>query len=72
MSLTGRAAPWGFRSRLRGNPPPLIGVALALIVIGLLLGFLAGPYGFIAGIVGLVLLVLYLIGFGRRAASPGP
>jgi hypothetical protein len=50
----------------------MIGVALALIVIGLVLGFLAGPFGFIAGFVGLVLLVLYLIGFGRRAASPGP
>jgi hypothetical protein len=50
----------------------MIGVALALIVIGIVLGFLAGPFGFIAGIVGLVLLVLYLIGFGRRAASTRP
>ena len=47
----------------------MIGVALALIVIGLVLGFLAGPFGFVAGAVGLALLVLYLLGFGRRAAA---
>ena len=48
----------------------MIGVALALIVIGLLLGFLAGPFGFVAGAVGLVLLVLYLLGIGRQATAP--
>jgi hypothetical protein len=47
----------------------MIGVAIALILIGIVLGFLAGPFGFIAGIVGLVLLVLYLLGFGRNAAA---
>jgi hypothetical protein len=47
----------------------MIGVALALIVIGLLLGFLAGPFGFIAGAVGLVLLVLYVLGFTRRTVG---
>jgi hypothetical protein len=50
----------------------MIGVALALIVIGLVLGFLAGPFGFIAGAVGLVLLVLYLLGLGRSVASDEP
>jgi hypothetical protein len=50
----------------------MIGVALALIVIGLVLGFLAGPFGFIAGAVGLALLVLYLLGLGRAAASDEP
>ena len=52
----------------------MLGVAIALIFIGILLGFLAGPFGFIAGIVGLVLLVLYMLGFARGAASgrPGP
>ena len=50
----------------------MIGVALALIVIGLVLGFLAGPFGFIAGAVGLVLLVLYLLGLGRSVTSDEP
>ena len=45
----------------------MIGVALALIAIGILLGFLF-PLGFILSGVGLVLFVAYLLGFGRRAA----
>jgi hypothetical protein len=50
----------------------MVGVALALVVIGLVLGFIAGPYAFVIGAVGLVLLVLYLVGSGRRAGTGRP
>ena len=55
----------------------MIGVAIALIVIGVLFGFFL-PFGWVAGIVGLILAVLYFTGFGRNAArgeqpnQPGP
>ncbi len=49
----------------------MIGLALALIVVGIVLVFLAPPFGFIVGIVGLILLVVYLIGFGRRTREGG-
>ena len=46
-------------------------LALVLIVLGLL-GLLVFPWGGIAAAaVGLVLLVVYLLGAGRRAARPG-
>lgn len=48
----------------------MIAVAVAAVVIGLVLGFLIPPYGFVAAAVGLVLLVVWLVGAGRRAASP--
>jgi hypothetical protein len=47
----------------------MIGLAIALIVVGLVIGFLIPPFGFIAAAVGLVLLILFLVGFGRRAAD---
>jgi hypothetical protein len=51
----------------------MIGAAIALIVVGILLGsFVAFPFGYAIAVVGLVLLVLFLLGFGRRAASSGP
>ena len=50
----------------------MIGVAIALILVGLLLGFIAFPFGFAPGIVGLILLVVALAGFGRRAGSERP
>jgi hypothetical protein len=50
----------------------VIGVALALIVVGIVIGFLIPWVGIPVGIVGIVLFVLYLVGFGRRAAEPGP
>jgi 4-hydroxybenzoate polyprenyltransferase len=49
----------------------MIGVAVALIVAGIVLVFFAGPFGFIVGIVGLVLLIAYAFGFGRRAKEGG-
>ena len=48
----------------------MIGVALALIVIGVVLLFVIPWVGLAAGIVGLILAVLYMAGVGRRAAHP--
>ena len=50
----------------------MIAAALALIVAGLLVSLFLGYFGFIVSAVGLVLLVLALLGFGRRAAESGP
>ncbi len=50
----------------------MLGLALALIVIGVIALFLF-PWGGIAvGIAGLLLFIAYLFGFGRRAQQPGP
>lgn len=51
----------------------MIGLAIAMIVIGIVFGFVIPWVGIVVGIVGLVLFVAYLAGFGRRAArSSGP
>ncbi|HEY3576980.1 MAG TPA: hypothetical protein VGK68_03160 [Gaiellaceae bacterium] len=47
----------------------MIGVAIAFIVVGIILLFLIPWVGIAAGIVGLVLAVLWVAGFGRRAAA---
>jgi hypothetical protein len=50
----------------------MLGAALALIVIGIV-GLFIFPWGGIpVGIVGVLLLVAFLLGFGRRAQEPGP
>jgi hypothetical protein len=43
--------------------------AIALIVLGVLLLFLVPWVGLAAGIVGVILVVLYLVGVGRRVAE---
>jgi hypothetical protein len=48
----------------------MIGLALALIVIGVVLLFLIPWVGVPVGIVGLVLALLYFAGVGRRATEP--
>jgi hypothetical protein len=48
----------------------MIGVALALIVVGVVLLFLIPWVGIAAGLVGLILAILYIAGIGRRAAEP--
>ena len=50
----------------------MIGVALALIAIGIVMLFILPWVGIPVGIVGLVLFVAYLAGFGRRAAQGKP
>ncbi len=46
----------------------MIGAALALILIGLIFLFVITPVGIAVGIVGVVLLVLWLVGIGRGTA----
>ena len=50
----------------------MIGVAIALIVIGIVFIFVIPWVGIVVGIVGLALFVAFVAGFGRRAAEPGP
>lgn len=50
----------------------MIGLALALIIVAIVFGFVIPWVGIIVGIVGLVLLIAFLVGFGRRATEPGP
>ena len=47
----------------------MIGMALALVVVGIVLLFMLPWVGVPIGIVGLLLLTAYLLGFGRRAAT---
>ncbi len=46
----------------------MLGVALALVVIGVIFLFLIPWAGFVAGGVGLLLLLVYLVGLARRPA----
>ena len=47
----------------------MIGPALGLIVLGIVLIFFLPWVGVPVALVGLVLLLLFLVGFGRRAAT---
>jgi hypothetical protein len=46
----------------------MIGVGLALLVVGIIMLFVMPWVGIVLGVVGLVLAVLWIAGFGRRAA----
>jgi Flp pilus assembly protein TadB len=46
----------------------MIGLGLALIVIGVIFLFIVPWVGIPVGIVGVILTILYFAGFGRRAA----
>ena len=49
-----------------------LGLGVALLVIGLL-GLLFFPWGgIVLAVIGLLIIVAFLLGFGRRAAEPGP
>ena len=50
----------------------MIGLALALVVLGLIFLFVIPWVGIPVGIVGLILLVVWLLGVGRRAAASEP
>ena len=50
----------------------MIGLALAIIIVGIIFGFVIPWVGLIVGNVGLALFVALLAGFGRRAAEPRP
>ena len=47
----------------------MIGVAIAFIVVGVIFMFLIEWVGIVAGIVGLVLAILWVAGFGRSTAE---
>jgi hypothetical protein len=47
----------------------MIGLAIALIVIGIVFAFVIPWVGIVVGIVGLLLFVAFVAGFGRRAAD---
>ena len=47
----------------------MIGLAIALMVIGLVFGFVIPWVGIVVGIVGVLLFIAFVTGFGRRAAS---
>jgi hypothetical protein len=47
----------------------MIGVGIAFIVVGILFLFIVPWVGIAVGIVGLVLAILWVAGFGRRAVS---
>jgi len=49
----------------------MIGVALAIIIVGIVFGLVIPWVGIVVGLVGLVLFVALVAGFGRRAAKPG-
>ncbi len=50
----------------------MIGVGIAFIVIGIILLFVIPWVGIAAGVVGLVLAIVWVAGFGRRAAEGDP
>ena len=47
----------------------MIGLAIALIVIGLIFGFVIPWVGIVVGIVGVLLFIGFVTGFGRRAVD---
>ena len=61
-----------FRPCRRGNDSGMIGAALGVLVVGIILLFVIPWVGIAVGAVGLVLVVLYFLGFGRRAAEGRP
>jgi hypothetical protein len=50
----------------------VIGVGIALIVLGVVFLFVVPWVGIPVGILGLVLAILWMAGFGRRAAGRDP
>jgi hypothetical protein len=50
----------------------MIGLAIAIIIVGIVFGFVIPWVGIAVGLVGLALFIAFLAGFGRRAAEPGP
>jgi len=50
----------------------MIGLALAIIIVGIVFGFVIPWVGIVVGLVGLVLFIAFVAGFRRRAAEPDP
>jgi NADH:ubiquinone oxidoreductase subunit 3 (subunit A) len=58
-----------FSSHRSGENRYVIGVAIAFVLLGVLFLFLIPWVGIPVGILGLVLVVLWMAGFGRRAVQ---
>ena len=50
----------------------MLAAAIALVVAGLLLGLFLGFFGFIISAVGILLFIVWLIGFMRADPAPPP
>jgi len=50
----------------------MIGTAIGLVILGIILLFLFPWAGIVVGVVGVVLAILFLVGFGRRAQTGRP
>jgi hypothetical protein len=50
----------------------MIGTAIGLVILGVILLFLFPWAGLVVGAAGVLLVVLFLIGFGRRAETGRP
>ena len=49
----------------------MLALAVVLIAAGIILGLFVFPWaGFVLGIIGILLFIAFLLGFGRRAQSP--
>jgi len=47
----------------------MIGLALAIIIVGIVFGLVIPWVGIVVGLVGALLFIVLVTGFGRRAAS---
>jgi Flp pilus assembly protein TadB len=56
----------GFARSRAGNVTAMIGVGIALLIVGIIFLFIIPWVGIPVGVVGLILLIAYLAGFGRR------
>jgi NADH:ubiquinone oxidoreductase subunit 3 (subunit A) len=72
VGLHGVSFPSGFDRRSTGNSGDMIGTALGLVILGVVLLFLFPWAGIIVGAAGVLLIVLFLVGFGRRAQTGRP
>jgi hypothetical protein len=50
----------------------MIGLAIAIIIVGIIFAFVIPWVGIIVGLVGIALFVAFLFGFGRRASRTSP
>jgi hypothetical protein len=49
----------------------VIGLALAIIIVGIVFGLVIPWVGIVVGLMGLLLFIALVAGFGRRGAEPG-
>jgi hypothetical protein len=57
-----------FRPAAAGQAGPVIGIGIAMLVIGIIFVLVIPWVGFVVGLVGLALAVIWVAGFGRSAA----